>query len=152
MLGHCGVTLLGDSCVFWDVDGGKRKAVFAGCDKHLRCLISEKDYPEGIWRKWKSAIHDCLLAKGLKSARFVLYFKEMKGFKLRNKALDIGSDSPRFGAKLDGDPFNDFGFCVAVSEKFEDSRAYSVRTEHLSVQDVEDDSAIAVMRGSDLRG
>jgi len=66
-------------------------------------------------------------------------------FQMREKFLDIGSNSFTRNSELIAQLVGYLSFRVALFQEFEDARAHKVRTEHLSVEDVEDDSAVLIV-------
>ena len=72
-------------------------------------------------------------------------FEKLMLFQMREKFVDIGSSSFARNTELVAQFVGYLCFRAALFQEFQNARAHKVRTEHLSVEDVEDDGAVLIV-------
>ena len=71
-------------------------------------------------------------------------------FKKREKFVQIGCNDLAGHAEVPAQLISNLRFRAAVFQKFEHAGPHEVQREHLSVKDIEDDSAVLVVRRADF--
>lgn len=71
---------------------------------------------------------------------------------VREEFPEVAFDGLAACAKFAADGLGDLRLGAALFQEFENSRTDKVETEHLSVEDIEDDGAVGVVGRADLFG
>jgi hypothetical protein len=79
-------------------------------------------------------------------------FEKVMFFEMGQEFLEIDFHHLSGYGELTTDFVRDLCFGAALLQKFEHSRADPVQSEHLTLTDIEDDSSVPVVRGTDAFG